>query len=186
MFINASLGWPEDLPGSQLSRCAFGIERVCINQEDMEEKNRQITLMIYLRANRVLAWIGRDDGEAERAARLITKLRKDFEDFLEENDDLYVGDVLNTSDRADLEFVVRMLERPLFNRVWIIQELGVAREIAFLYGPSEIDRVDLYFFVQCVACSHDSYQLEHYTNYARLYSSLVAFRPLLHNDEAGT
>ena len=122
----------------------------------------------------MLAWIGRDHGEGERAARLTTKLRRDFEDFLE---------VLNASDQADLEFVVRMLEQPLFNRVWVIQELGVAREIVFLYGPTEIDRTDLYFFVQCMACSHDSYQLEHYTNYARLYSSLVAFRPLLHYGE---
>lgn len=123
---------------------------------------------IYLRANQVLAWIGRDHSEGERAARLITKLRKHFEDFLEDNDDLYVREILNTSDQADLEFVVRMLERPLFNRVWIIQELGVAREIAFLYGPTQIGHTDLYFFIQCIACSHDSYQLEHYTNYARL------------------
>ena len=158
---------------------------ICINQEDVEEKSNQVSLMglIYLRANQVLAWIGHDDGGAERAARLVKKLRKGFEDFLEDNDDLYVGKVLNASDKADLEFVVHILERPLFNRVWIIQELGIARGISFLYGPVEIDHIDLHFFIQCMAGSYDAYELGHYTNYARLYTSLTVFRPLLNKDE---
>jgi hypothetical protein len=59
-IISASLGWAADLPGVRLARCAFGIERVCINQEDDEERNGQVGLMrdIYACAKRVLVWLG--------------------------------------------------------------------------------------------------------------------------------
>jgi len=159
---------------------------ICINQNDPREKSRQVELMrlIYLRARRVLAWIGPDDGEAERAARLIKRLRTVFEDALEGKNDLYLCEVMNDSDQAELEVVVRMFERPLFNRVWIIQEIGVASDITFLYGGSEIDRIDLLYFVNCMVGSQDLYQLEYYTDYARFYYLYAAFRPdFLEHDE---
>jgi hypothetical protein len=105
---------------------------------------------------RVLAWIGRDDG-AETASCLIRKIRTSFEEAMEGDRDLYLRDFIDAQDQDDLEFVVRMFREPLFSHVWIIQELGVGRDITFLYGDFEIDWIDLLFFVYCMVSSQDLY-----------------------------
>jgi len=40
---------------------AFWIDAICINQDDIQEKNRQIRIMphIYFRASKVIVWLGR-------------------------------------------------------------------------------------------------------------------------------
>lgn len=157
---------------------------ICINQEDVQERISQVQKMafIYLRATRVLAWIGHDDG-AETACRLIKKLRNVLEEAWEETEDLYLRKAIETRDQADLKFVVHMFRKPIFSRVWIIQELGVARAITFLYGDFEIDWVDFVFFVNCMTCSQDLYQLEHHTDYEKFYKAFSSFRAGLHKDE---
>lgn len=39
----------------------FWVDAICINQDDLEERNRQVSLMafIYSRAQAVLVWLGR-------------------------------------------------------------------------------------------------------------------------------
>ena len=157
---------------------------VCINQQDDHEKMGQVKMMamIYLRASRVLAWIGRDD-TAETASRLIRKLRPEFEEAMEGIDKLVLRDVMDAQDQADLEFVVRMFRKPLFSRVWIIQELGSAADITFLYGDFEINRTDVFFFVNCMTGSQDLYELEHYTDYEKIYFTFRCFRPDFYQNE---
>jgi Heterokaryon incompatibility protein (HET) len=160
------------------------VDLLCINQDDVQERISQVQKMalIYLRAARVLARIGHDDG-AETASRLIKKLREVLEEAWEETDDLCLRQVIDAQDQADLEFVVRMFRKPLFSRVWFIQELGVARAITFLYGDFEIDWVDLVSFVNCMMDSQDLYQLEHYTDYEKFCTAFSSFREGLHKDE---
>lgn len=157
---------------------------ICINQDDVQERTSQVQVMalIYLRARRVLAWIGYGAG-AGTASRLIKKSRKVFEDALEEKEDLNLLEVMDAQDQADLEFVVQMFGAPLFSRVWIIQELGVASEVKFLYGDFDIDWVDLVFFVNCMNRSLDLYELEHHTDYEKFYSAFISFREGFHKDE---
>jgi hypothetical protein len=51
------------------------IDALCINQENTKEKSNQVALMqdIYQRAERVLTWIGGDDGSVTIALELIDK-----------------------------------------------------------------------------------------------------------------
>jgi hypothetical protein len=97
--------------------------------------------------------------------------------------DLYLRNVMDARDQADLEFVLRMFREPLFSRVWIIQDLGVARDVTFLYGDFEIEWIDLLFFVNCMVGSQDLYQLEHFTDYEKIYSAFSSFRPSLQENK---
>jgi hypothetical protein len=57
-----SLGGPEDLPGVRLrlAGSARMVDAVCINQEDIEEKSNQVSMMneIYSRCSTVCIWLG--------------------------------------------------------------------------------------------------------------------------------
>jgi hypothetical protein len=48
-------------------------DAICINQEDLVERAQQIRLMpsIFGNAEHVLAWLGKDDGDAEEVSTLI-------------------------------------------------------------------------------------------------------------------
>ncbi len=58
-------------------------DQVCINQEDVAERSRQVDLMnlVYKNATQVLVWLGPDDEEvAEEAVRMISHLHGVFTD----------------------------------------------------------------------------------------------------------
>jgi hypothetical protein len=49
------------------------IDAICINQENLDERSRQVLLMqeIYTRALRVIIWLGEDEGYAAVAIKVI-------------------------------------------------------------------------------------------------------------------
>jgi hypothetical protein len=69
---------------------------------------------------------------------------------------------------------IYVVARPISDRNYGKPRLRAwsCESIILLYSPAEIDRLDLYFFLQYMACSYDSCQLEHYINYRRIYTSL--------------
>lgn len=111
------------------------IDAVCINQEDEAEKMIQIQQMryIYSNATQTLVWLGMSSYDSEellaymtKAIRLKAELPKqgyyDFQD--------------NSS-----ELLIRTLElfyHDWFERLWVIQEVVLAREVVFVYGTSVI------------------------------------------------
>jgi hypothetical protein len=98
------------------------VDAICINQTDFSEKNRQIGFMpfIYMRAKRVLIWLGvvsmplqhGSDGKVVRVDGSTS-----FEPAQDEDNAL-----LRT-----------LCENPYWRRVWIIQEVGLARKILVHY-----------------------------------------------------
>ena len=58
----------------RLARGAISIERVCINQNDIPERNAQVQLMrdIYQNSAIVISWVG---PEANRSSEMISTLR---------------------------------------------------------------------------------------------------------------
>src|ERR1700733_7795431 len=53
-------------------------DAVCINQEDLEERGQQVRLMasIFSNAEHVVAWLGKDDGDANAVSTLIQNTAK--------------------------------------------------------------------------------------------------------------
>jgi Heterokaryon incompatibility protein (HET) len=83
-------------------------DAVCINQDDLDERNRQVSLMafIYSRAQTVLVWLG------------------------------YEGDDRDHITRASLDWqriYTWLSTRDYWSRVWIVQEIGLAKHIYCLW-----------------------------------------------------
>jgi hypothetical protein len=97
------------------------IDAVCIDQEDVEERGHQVQLMpdIYSIAKSVLVYIG----EATQGSR---KLLQSFID----------AEPIDSSwARAEWRQIV---SRRYFNRVWVLQEVALARNLLLICGDVSI------------------------------------------------
>ncbi|KAK4443489.1 heterokaryon incompatibility protein-domain-containing protein [Podospora aff. communis PSN243] len=121
------------------------IDAICINQDDLAEKARQIPMMarIYRTAARVLIWLGEySPGFSEQNATEMDALlgkfdsvSKNFEAFSTED-----GDIIDFFKSEDAVSIAANMSTPecfqvfakfvrlhkWFERVWVVQELAVA------------------------------------------------------------
>jgi hypothetical protein len=107
------------------------VDTVCINQQDNTERSQQLLWMgsIYRRAKEVVAWTGED---LDLAIDFINRLNglKESKSALT----TVVADHIGEGEAAAfLEFVAR----PYWRRVWIIQELALARHVTIHCGRLE-------------------------------------------------
>jgi len=150
------------------------IDGICINQRSKPERKQQVPLMreIYERASGVLVWLGEgkmvssnsnsqfhnEPADGDLAFAIIPRLAAALP---------YAGQMsaltMRTQDWARLGFpmtdqqrllsfraVYRLLRRPWFRRVWVIQEYAVAKSIRFICGRNEADNqvfLDAYAFL---------------------------------------
>jgi hypothetical protein len=126
----------------------FWIDSICINQQDPEEKNIQVPKMrdIYLKAESTVSWLGPErDGStaAFEYARKVYKLyrkhmaklghcRLSEEEMKEKSLRVTIGD-------PDLEALFAVLERPYFERAWIVQEIAVSKHIFLICGDAVVN-----------------------------------------------
>ena len=112
---------------------------------------------IYAGAMRVLIWLGEDSaGEADECFRLIQNTNAVLIDMLSRHktiDD--IPPILHDnnpicSDARKWDMVRHMMNASWFSRVWVLQEVGLARSATLLYGNSHMDwsqLVELMLFV---------------------------------------
>jgi hypothetical protein len=83
-------------------------DSICINQEDEQEKGRQVQLMakIYSQADRVIVYLGE---EADNSDQALEDLRIAAEDEFAD---------LSISERSQ-KSILKLLERPWFRRIWV-------------------------------------------------------------------
>ncbi|KAI9148395.1 Hps1-dma1 cluster oxidoreductase toxD [Paramyrothecium foliicola] len=125
-------------------------DAICINQDDLEEKNEQVPLMnrIYSQANKVKVWLGLTAEDmtptADLISRLLTlattyaeKLKVPLEEVYDFESPVWFQVLDELTTKADLVAqwapLVRLLQRPWFTRVWVIQEVVLAHERSWLY-----------------------------------------------------
>lgn len=103
------------------------IDALCIDQENIAEKNAQVTQMakVFRQARRVLVWLG-DVSTSSAIAQEYT------ENFEESWTSYGAGSV-----HADLtqDELSRLFSNSYWKRVWIVQEIALAREARFIIGP---------------------------------------------------
>ncbi|KAE9380908.1 hypothetical protein N431DRAFT_459822 [Stipitochalara longipes BDJ] len=94
--------------------CYFWIDAICINQHDDEEKGERVRLMrnIYALAQKVIIWMGEASLDSDVALGYPSK---------------------------QWLALVHLLERPWFQRVWIIQEVVASRRVTILCGDKMIE-----------------------------------------------
>lgn len=129
-------------------------DALCINQSDNHERAAQVKLMglVYFKARRVRIWLGRDDKDYEhhrpgQAIRLIKDFSRQYGSCNPDPGGKKL-EVLSRSLFDDPEStrcshwtsMRRLLERPWFTRVWVVQELGLSRQADFYCGMHSFTR----------------------------------------------
>jgi hypothetical protein len=115
-------------------------DALCINQDDLAERSQQVMIMgtIYAGARHVLACLGDDpDGEAGNIASLLDRCEAPAAESsvfgLPTN--MQRGFALPSDDRW--RAVGTLMKNKWFSRVWVLQEVGLAKNPRVLYGKAE-------------------------------------------------
>lgn len=111
------------------------VDALCIDQEDEEEKNIQVSRMaqIYRGAHRVCIWLGAGNHKCAQAM-----------DFIDEIVDLASLDVLikDESTATKWDALVELMRCRWFSRRWVVQELALATDATLHYGDKGVHWTD--------------------------------------------
>jgi hypothetical protein len=123
------------------------IDAICIDQANNMEKNQQVQRMgnIYMGAREVVVWLGRDEEAiAQDCFDLVRSTNAFLDNQLERFGNVFdipalVSPCPICDDRSRWEKVRKMVTLSWFTRVWVIQEVGLAKKCIFRWGDHEID-----------------------------------------------
>ncbi|KXT00469.1 hypothetical protein AC578_1910 [Pseudocercospora eumusae] len=121
------------------------IDAICINQGDKDERAQQVALMakIYKGATTNLVWLGHDEGYGEYINQEMNRALADFRRHSRAFVDIYTmtHDNMNMKrdgtvvDRTiDFKALTYLYESPWFGRLWIAQEVALARNSICYFG----------------------------------------------------
>lgn len=144
------------VPQWELAGLSLWIDAVCINQEDIPERNDQVQMMgsIYRCAKRTISWLGPDDGGSEIAVKILRDIFPRVNDSIRRRDLLAWLDGEQKSlwqkdgQRPDTNTFTTgnnfwdsckdLLSRAYFSRSWITQELVLSRNVLVLCGQQTL------------------------------------------------
>ncbi len=124
------------------------VDAICINQTDVHEKADQIPLMtqIYSQATRVLVWLGHaadgSDTIIDQTGSLLAKLQTSLKSTAALRPARYVGAGLPAGDDPFWKSLAQFWSRSWFDRLWVQQEVMLAKEVLFVCGNRAAD-IDL-------------------------------------------
>ena len=132
------------------------VDVVCIDQDNIEEKNAQIPLMrtIYSKAAAVVIWLGVGDSPINEAIKEIPSILPRLDKFdgrLVMNDDKLLSHGLPISSSSVWCGVHILLSQFWFTRVWVFQEAVLSKKAYLMCGNHIIDADMLMSFVQGLA-----------------------------------
>ncbi|THV46282.1 hypothetical protein BGAL_0398g00040 [Botrytis galanthina] len=120
------------LQQQSVTEYVFWVDAVCINQDDIAERNRQLTIMpyIYERAKLVVIWLRNDELISPPIWPDPEKISP-FE---------MSGHTQQYKDQRSLfNYLMILCSNEYWKRLWIIQEIGKARKLTIFFGQELID-----------------------------------------------
>jgi hypothetical protein len=111
------------------------IDALCINQNDIRERNHQVNLMsrIYSEAELVLIWLRPESNDHGTAIDWIKRINDTTFERKLRHDPNY--DEMDDIGLCGFEVAVsKLLYHPYWTRLWILQEIVLAKHILVLYG----------------------------------------------------
>ncbi|KAL2072697.1 hypothetical protein VTL71DRAFT_12040 [Oculimacula yallundae] len=128
--------------------CLFWVDAVCINQRDNDERAQQVAMMgrIYASAVRTMVWLGEDDKDAEYLHDVIGKRQQGLENaYVPADDTMFIPldeplDIVRMLDAEHNREIINpfhlltFFARPWFQRLWVIQEVVLAKNIHVICG----------------------------------------------------
>lgn len=127
------------------------IDAICINQEDITEREQQIGIMsdIYRNAQRTVVWLGEAFVGNESAFKMLKRIHDLYDDMLrdgsfsgvvwQEGGGAQLGDPATNPTEKELTALYTLLRRPWFYRMWVVQEISLAKEVVITCGDQEMD-----------------------------------------------
>ncbi|KAI1384133.1 heterokaryon incompatibility protein-domain-containing protein [Hypoxylon trugodes] len=130
------------------------IDALCINQDDTEEKSKQVAMMsnIYRQATSTIAWLGGEDELTRDALEFIRLLGRKYRGMYYAQERTFARVFFNFETLMDVDlFASHMLGLPLltprrwaalraffsrswFERTWIVQEVCLAQDVIVMCG----------------------------------------------------
>jgi hypothetical protein len=125
-------------------------DALCINQSDIAERGHQVTMMdqVFSHAGKVIVWLGDDHDEIEthwrvKCMRLYASWKQNIPELIE----LLTRELGPTHSRSPRALLTAALagiySRQWFQRVWVLQEVSLAKEVAFITTHTAISFEDL-------------------------------------------
>lgn len=107
------------------------IDALCINQSDLKEKGQQLGLMpdIYKTASQVLVWLGPEYGGSKTAMQAVSKSKSQAKTTKR---------TLGVWGTPAGTGIHGLCMRPYWGRLWVFQEIMLAKEIEVICGDSII------------------------------------------------
>lgn len=131
---------------SSVQQRLIWIDQLSINQNDTEERSRQVSRMtsIFRNARLVLMWMGEDtDGLAAIARDFIYDIasRRDLLvlEFADDIEQTLQQHQLPGTQAPEWRALNHLLQLPYFERIWIVQEVKLAASAEVLWGDCVID-----------------------------------------------
>ncbi|TVY54787.1 Heterokaryon incompatibility protein 6 OR allele, partial [Lachnellula suecica] len=131
------------------------VDAVCINQQNIPERNRQVHSMgsIFAGAQNTLIYLGEPD---EKSDQVIQSLKNAGTDLEQVPDDYTLREHVASS----------ILSRPWFRRVWVLQELILSRNPIICIGQSQVKWTKLASFLYSFTpVQYDAYDKHIYDGY---------------------
>ncbi|OCK80879.1 HET-domain-containing protein [Lepidopterella palustris CBS 459.81] len=137
-------------------------DAICINQDDEEEKRHQVKQMgrVYESAKRVVVYLGPD---ADRIAEGCFDLIKDFNRYWGRGLQQYKNPLdipISTPypfsvDSRRWEDIATLSKMPWFDRLWVVQEAGLAKDCVMLWGKAGVGFAEVMELVEWLRCRPD-------------------------------
>lgn len=123
------------------------IDAICINQEDIDERTQQVKQMveIYKNATQVFIWMGEEIENFDAAISLMNRCKQAMDPG-----GFGIEGLVHFADskfrREGWDALAKLLERPWFSRVWIIQEAVYGKDPIVVCGKHRFPWHLLQFF----------------------------------------
>lgn len=127
----------------------FWIDQLCINQNDIAERNyvvRQMT-SIYSKAERVNIWLGERNEHTDTAFRVLARFNE-LEKQAVQQPDTSLDDIESHADEYEAIFdeddsfapaVAHLFSRPFWARLWVVQEVALAKTLRLQCGTARLE-----------------------------------------------
>lgn len=115
------------------------IDAICISQRNLEERAQQVALMrrIFREASNVCIWLGHGSEPVENVLHKLKYFGDELEGLvpvIDPPDDHWSDD--NDKEYTSYEGLEKLAKVDFWNRLWVIQEVTVARSLSVHYGQA--------------------------------------------------
>ena len=134
----------------------FWLDAICINQNDLDEKSRQVSTMyeIYSCATEVVVMTGSPSEDSYVALTFIKQLYTEFCRFEDAKLPITRAAIVNipSCEYPSVRWtaLARFFRRPFFRRIWIVQEIIAARAVCLSCGSIWIPWMDFADFASTI------------------------------------